>query len=153
MSLSLTSQTPNWPRCLRVCSPSSMMAAWWPYISSGLTAGGGQHIITPDEYGGGPLGLHGRTAKNDNDPSSSASSGELWALSSQGCELNRGSVLWGRAALQLESWANVIYRERPRVCWNVICITSPACHSLNISIWHCNDSMVKDTKHFIHSCI
>lgn len=44
-------------------------------ISSGLTAGGGQHIITPDEYGGGPLGLHGTTARNDNNSSSGASSG------------------------------------------------------------------------------
>lgn len=50
-----------------VCMPACL-AYRQAYIGSGLTADGGQHIITPDEYGGGPLGLRGRTAKNDNDP-------------------------------------------------------------------------------------
>lgn len=49
--------------------------AWWPYISSGLNGSRGQHIITSDEYGGEPLDLHWRTARNDNHLSSGASSG------------------------------------------------------------------------------
>lgn len=44
--------------------PSCLRAA---HTSAGLTADGGQHIITFDEYGGGPLGFRGNTAKNDNE--------------------------------------------------------------------------------------
>ncbi|TNN41146.1 hypothetical protein EYF80_048689 [Liparis tanakae] len=57
--------------------------ARWAHISSGLMADGGSARNHPDAYGGGPLGLHGRTAKNDNDRSSSTSSGILHALVSR----------------------------------------------------------------------
>lgn len=44
--------------------PSCLRGA---YTGAGLTADRGQHIITSDEYGGGPLGFRGSTAKNDNE--------------------------------------------------------------------------------------
>lgn len=44
--------------------PSCLRGA---YTGAGLTADRGQHIITSDEYGGGPLGFCGSTAKNDNE--------------------------------------------------------------------------------------
>lgn len=83
------SRPPPWrlPACLTAC---------WAYTGSGLTAGGGQHIISPNEYGGGPSGLLGSTAKNDNDLSSPQrpTCTHLKVVAERG----RGSAVWGRGS-------------------------------------------------------